>query len=282
MRSSPLPKSSKFLDTPVKRYSSGMYVRLAFAVAAHLEPEILIVDEVLAVGDAEFQKKCLGKMDEVARGGRTVLFVSHNMQALRTLSTRALLLIAGKVIANSQVSDVVDVYLESNRRTETSSWSDPEGLGDDDARLKSVSISCGRGKSFSSSDAIFVELVVDVLKAKSGLCIGFDLIADDGTVTFRTYDTDNADQTRSVREPGLYRLLCEIPPRLLHGRRYLIAPRLSIHYQKWIVHCDPLVSANIFLDHGETAYWSSVTAKSRPGLIAPVLKWKSGLLSNRL
>ncbi len=85
----------KFLDTPVKRYSSGMYVRLAFAVAAHLEPEILIVDEVLAVGDAEFQKKCLGKMDEVAGGGRTVLFVSHNMAAINKLCTRAVLLERG-------------------------------------------------------------------------------------------------------------------------------------------------------------------------------------------
>lgn len=102
----------KFLDTPVKRFSSGMYVRLAFAVAAHLEPEILVVDEVLAVGDAEFQKRCLGKMNEVARGGRTVLFVSHNMSAVRSLCDTAILLEGGKCVMKSSASDVTNRYLQ--------------------------------------------------------------------------------------------------------------------------------------------------------------------------
>src|SRR5439155_3718583 len=97
---------AKFLDTPVKRYSSGMYVRLAFAVAAHLEPEILIVDEVLAVGDAAFQKKCLGKMEDVAKHGRTVLFVSHNMPAVKTLCSRALLLDAGSMVLDGGVDHI--------------------------------------------------------------------------------------------------------------------------------------------------------------------------------
>jgi lipopolysaccharide transport system ATP-binding protein len=102
----------EFLDTPVKRYSSGMYVRLAFAVAAHLEPQILIVDEVLAVGDAEFQKKCLGKMGEVAKGGRTVLFVSHNMAAVQALTSRALLLSGGRLIESAETKKVVSTYLQ--------------------------------------------------------------------------------------------------------------------------------------------------------------------------
>lgn len=101
----------KFLDTPVKRYSSGMYVRLAFAVAAHLEPEILVVDEVLAVGDAQFQKKCLGKMGEVAQDGRTVLFVSHNMAAITALCERAILLTSGEVIRDDCMTNVIDYYL---------------------------------------------------------------------------------------------------------------------------------------------------------------------------
>src|SRR5881396_3770163 len=100
-------ETAKFVDTPVKRYSSGMYVRLAFAVAAHLDPEILIVDEVLAVGDAEFQKKCLGKMGEVARGGRTVLFVSHNMTAIRALCERGLLLEDGILLKNGTTEDAI-------------------------------------------------------------------------------------------------------------------------------------------------------------------------------
>ena len=104
----------KFIDTPVKRYSSGMYVRLAFAVAAHLDPEILIVDEVLAVGDAEFQKKCLGKMGDVAGEGRTVLFVSHNMASIQNLCPRSLLLLDGRIILDSPSDDVIGYYLTSN------------------------------------------------------------------------------------------------------------------------------------------------------------------------
>lgn len=106
----------RFLDTPVKRYSSGMYVRLAFSVAAHLEPEILIVDEVLAVGDGEFQKKCLGRMSEVARGGRTVLFVSHNMGAVQTLCSRALLLHGGLLVGDGASGEIVDSYLSGEAR----------------------------------------------------------------------------------------------------------------------------------------------------------------------
>src|SRR5208282_528294 len=101
----------KFLDTPVKRFSSGMYVRLAFAVAAHLEPEILVVDEVLAVGDAEFQKKCLGKIGAVARQGRTVLFVSHQISAIRALCTRCILLDLGKTIADGKPDQTVETYI---------------------------------------------------------------------------------------------------------------------------------------------------------------------------
>ena len=107
----------KFIDTPVKRYSSGMYVRLAFAVAAHLEPEILIVDEVLSVGDLQFQKKCLGKMDEVARGGRTVLFVSHNMGAISRLCNKGMLLSAGRLVAIGKTHDVIDAYLQDSVQT---------------------------------------------------------------------------------------------------------------------------------------------------------------------
>lgn len=116
----------KFLDTPVKRYSSGMYVRLAFAVAAHLEPEILVVDEVLAVGDAEFQRKCLGKMESVATGGRTVLFVSHNMQAVRRLCTRGVLLHEGTVQSEGEITGVIDAYLRSSAHQEPNAEITPD------------------------------------------------------------------------------------------------------------------------------------------------------------
>ncbi len=119
----------KFLDTPVKRYSSGMYVRLAFAVAAHLEPEILIVDEVLAVGDAAFQKKCLGKMGEVAQSGRTVLFVSHNMSAVQSLCSRAVYLVSGKVAGIGEVGPLVNEYLAQTGMAQNRHFSSPVNLG---------------------------------------------------------------------------------------------------------------------------------------------------------
>ena len=132
----------QFIDTPVKRYSSGMYVRLAFAVAAHLEPEILIVDEVLAVGDAQFQKKCLGKMSGVASQGRTVLFVSHNMTALQTLCPRAVWLDKGRLIEDGTSSTVTGNYLASNKSTFTERiWDDPQTApGDESVRLRRVAV----------------------------------------------------------------------------------------------------------------------------------------------
>jgi lipopolysaccharide transport system ATP-binding protein len=130
----------KFLDTPVKRYSSGMYVRLAFAVAAHLEPEILIVDEVLAVGDTEFQKKCLGKMHDVATGGRTVLFVSHNMQAVRTLCQRAMLLSQGRLLLLADVHECIAVYENSTSGSHASMWMRPSTLESGPLSYESLSV----------------------------------------------------------------------------------------------------------------------------------------------
>jgi lipopolysaccharide transport system ATP-binding protein len=132
----------QFIDTPVKHYSSGMYVRLAFAVAAHLEPKILFVDEVLAVGDASFQKKCLGKMGDVSRQGRTIVFVSHNMTALRRLCTRAIWLDGGKVVKTGDAGEVIDLYLQKNTVDNRESvWEDElTAPGDDRVRLRSVRV----------------------------------------------------------------------------------------------------------------------------------------------
>ena len=132
----------KFLDTPVKRYSSGMYVRLAFAVAAHLEPEILIVDEVLAVGDAQFQEKCMGKMEDAGKEGRTVLFVSHNMGAIRTLCSKGVFLSKGSIQATGDVSAVIDSYLNVDKckRSPTHSWDLEQAPGDERIRLLGVEV----------------------------------------------------------------------------------------------------------------------------------------------
>ncbi len=139
----------KFLDTPVKKYSSGMYLRLAFAVAAHLEPEILMVDEVLAVGDAEFQKKCLGKMDEVSRKqGRTVLFVSHNMTAVKSLCQKGLLLDKGVISSTGTIDEVVIKYTQTTDIERNKSWSWQDAPGTEAARLVGVTVSSADGNFF--------------------------------------------------------------------------------------------------------------------------------------
>jgi hypothetical protein len=176
---------------------------------------------------------------------------------------------------DAPVGQVLQAYLEDGGKVEDTHWSDPEGLGDDGTRLTALRAYSERGTTLCSSETIAVELTIRVLKARPDLCVGFDLIADDGTVVLRQYDTDVPEEAARVRKPGSYRLMCRIPPGLLHGRRYLIAPRLGIHNQKWRVNCDPLISINVVVDHGRTPYWVSLSAQSRPGVVAPVLKWYS-------
>ena len=153
---------SKFIDTPVKHYSSGMYTRLAFAVAAHLEPEILIVDEVLAVGDAQFQKKCLGKMQDVANAGRTVLFVSHNMGAIQNLCTKAILLRAGQLIKSGSVEEVVQDYLSYMRTSTANAFDDnPDRTGHGRLRFSGVQLFNGQGiatQSFVAGEPMRIEM----------------------------------------------------------------------------------------------------------------------------
>jgi homopolymeric O-antigen transport system ATP-binding protein len=164
-------ETEKFLDTPVKRYSSGMYVRLAFAVAAHLEPEILIVDEVLAVGDAQFQKKCLGKMKEVSKGGRTVLFVSHNMTAVRALCTKAIRLQTGQLRQRGDVCSVVDEYLNSDSdELLLLDWANPSTApGTDKIRLRRMQLDY-IGKDVG--EAIYTDTPIEVRYQFSNICAG--------------------------------------------------------------------------------------------------------------
>ncbi len=151
----------KFLDTPVKRYSSGMYVRLAFAVAAHLEPEILIVDEVLAVGDAAFQKKCLGKMGDVAKEGRTVLFVSHNMSAVASLCTRGLLVSDGRVVAEGDVQQIISEYLESSAELD-GRYEKPANIESGKVNIERVLLKNADGvaTTFYNNDTLGIEITL--------------------------------------------------------------------------------------------------------------------------
>jgi lipopolysaccharide transport system ATP-binding protein len=263
---------SRFLDTPVKRYSSGMYVRLAFAVAAHLEPEILVIDEVLAVGDAAFQAKCLGRMEDVANAGRTVLFVSHNMQAIRSLCTRVVELQRGEVVDSGRPSEVVDRYLR--QQGGASGILELEGddrLGDGEVLLAALRVLGPDRRPTSvviSSQPFSVQMDVDLESIPFGLTIGFDLALADTTVAFRSYQTDGDPEMWPELKQGRNRLECQVPADLLNAGRYTVLPRISIDRQRWIVR-GGAVSFDVQRDPGASIH----ALASKPGAVAPLLTW---------
>jgi lipopolysaccharide transport system ATP-binding protein len=215
---------SKFIDTPVKRFSSGMYVRLAFSVAAHLEPEILLVDEVLAVGDAEFQRRCLGRMEELSRYGRTVLFVSHNMQVLARLCDRAILLREGQVVMDGASEEVVAHYLQtevgqgSYRR-----WADPAGApGNKRARLREIKVVGEDGSMVDSVDVrrpVGIEIAFTLLRDDVPVFPKIKLVDREGDVAFNAMDT-SADWEHAA--PGDYTTTAWIPGNFLNEGMYSV------------------------------------------------------------
>jgi lipopolysaccharide transport system ATP-binding protein len=226
----------KFLDTPVKRYSSGMKVRLAFAVAAHLEPEILIIDEVLAVGDAEFQKKCLGKMEDVTGEGRTILFVSHNMSAVKNLCSKAIFLKNGEVKQIDITEKVIELYLNATS-------------GTDSTGLVSQAINClpkdpvfqlydfrvlQRGintTQVTNIDPILLEFMYKVKKKTKGLRVYFDLLDSEGNIIIRSFNDEKADAIPIVEE-GFYSASAIIPAHLLAPTHYTLVVRATIYNER--------------------------------------------------
>jgi lipopolysaccharide transport system ATP-binding protein len=212
----------KFIDTPVKRYSSGMYVRLAFAVAAHLEPEILVVDEVLAVGDIEFQRKCLGKMSDVASAGRTVLFVSHNMPAILRLCPTAIMLEHGRLVKQGPAEEVTNFYLNNNDNAQGAvSWAGKDAPGTDEVKLAGIRLvdSEGKGKSLVEINALsYLEIEYDVRQPglKFRVAAGFNT---QGVVAFTTNEPYETKHDRV----GRYVSRVEIPANLLAEGEYLIS-----------------------------------------------------------
>lgn len=211
----------KFLDTPVKRYSSGMYVRLAFAVAAHLDSEILVVDEVLAVGDAEFQKKCLGKMNEVNRSNRTVIFVSHNMAAIQQLCTTGILLEKGSIVANDRIDKVVSQYLKGASRNESNVdlKSSHRPWGKDD-RIGLVALDVNGGKPLLYGELCEFKLTARSEVAMQDLCFEISFWGLDG-VRYVTFDSVVAN-FRGATAPGLLHAHLTIPNLPLEPALYLL------------------------------------------------------------
>jgi lipopolysaccharide transport system ATP-binding protein len=223
----------KFLDTPVKRYSSGMYVRLAFAVAAHLEPEILIVDEVLAVGDAQFQKKCLGKMGEATEEGRTILFVSHNMRSIANLTQRCIWLEGGRVAADGDTEWVINQYMERlNASIPGEGWADLSGrerlpiLTGRKARLQWVRILSSKGDqvgTFLEGQPITVEIGFRIMERVGDLQFGCSVKSMEGNVELFTVPSPEFVQ---VLEPGEYSVKVDLTPNHLRKGDYLLALKL--------------------------------------------------------
>ena len=266
----------KFIDTPVKRYSSGMFVRLAFSVAAHLEPEILFVDEVLSVGDVAFQKKCLGKMDDVSKEGRTVLFISHNMAAIQRLCGWCLLLDDGKVSDIGETTGIVGRYIASgiSDRAEFVQGPDPSrGM-----RLRRMVLIAEDGKcrsEFAYTENFRIVTEYDVNWPVSGCQVCISVMRSDGVIAFGTSDYDTTPSLFDHRQPGIYRAEVRIPSRWLNGGRYTITAYLS--------------SKNISYDRVETLAFTIIELDSpgslfavgwRQGVFQPMLSWHTQAINS--
>lgn len=213
------------IDSPVKRYSSGMKVRLGFAVAAHLEPEILIIDEVLAVGDAEFQRKCLGKMKDVAQSGRTILFVSHNMTAVHSLCTRVLWLDQGRVRMDGPTDEVVRAYLSTySELSERCQWSLDDAPGSDSIKLTSVAVERDRpDQPLTYSDPFALRIGFRNLGIDDGdLNIGIHVYNGEDILAFASSWRENSPDRIHISR-GEASVQCEIPAELLNTGDYRVA-----------------------------------------------------------
>jgi len=266
----------KFLDTPVKHYSSGMYVRLAFAVAAHLDPEILLVDEVLAVGDAAFQKKCLGKMGEVAGEGRTVLFVSHNMVAVQMLCEYSILLGAGTVVSAGRSSQVILQYLGQSLQDRTvREWDNSvRAPGNDSVRLQKIRVLNAHGQAnpeiHTEEDfTIEIEYRVHRYGVKTGVTMV--LYNHEGICVLSSLSNHEKHWHNKPHPIGLFRSTCLVPGMLLSEGQYSATVILWVEDFRLVCQEDDVIGFNI-IDSGEVrgeylGAWS--------GVVRPLLQWRT-------
>lgn len=276
-------ETERFLDTPVKRYSSGMYMRLAFAVAAHMESEILLVDEVLAVGDHEFQKKCVGKMRNVSEGGRTVLFVSHNMGVVSNLCSRVIWLDRGRVRAQGATKGVVADYASSGISAggEVAWGEDEDAPGADGVRLQAVRVLGNRGVTpdVLINEPVTVEIEYANTKEDNLVVWGIELKDKVNAYVFATSNRPAANAVvdewyGKPRPVGIYKTRCEIPPNLLNSDFYSIDLRM-VNHRNELQFCVENVVALVVHETGEmTAEYSGAW----PGAVRPRLAWTTEYL----
>lgn len=269
----------RFIDTPVKRYSSGMYMRLAFSVAAQLEPEILLVDEVLAVGDSTFQKKCIGKMGEVGQQGRTVVFVSHSMTAVTRLCPRAILLERGRVIADGPSAEVTSAYLRSDLGTMAHrTWPDAgTAPGDAVARLRSVSVISEDGEYRATVDIrrpVVLEMAYDVLKPGYAPIPNLHLYNEEGICVFVTGDAD-PEWHRKAKPEGRYVSRVTVPGNFLsEGTLVVDAAISSVDRTAVHAHEREAVAFQV-IDSTEGDSVRGEYGGAIPGVVRPRLSWQT-------
>ncbi len=268
----------QFLDTPIKRYSSGMQVRLGFAIAAHLEPEILFVDEVLAVGDAEFQAKCLGRMEEIGASGKAIIFVSHSSAAILRLCTRGILIERGRVVADGAATFVMDQYLRRGLDSiGARTWESGTSPGDDVAQLLAVRVVPVGGGSPEDIDirqpidiqVDYRSVLVDDLKPT----VNVHLFNDAGINVFVNCDWNNRDWWRSERTPGTYRATCRIPGNFLAEGRFTIDAVIST-FDPLVVHAREEAAVSMIVvdrSHGDGV--RGPFTRDWPGVVRPMLEW---------
>jgi lipopolysaccharide transport system ATP-binding protein len=261
----------KFIDTPVKRYSSGMYVRLAFAVAAHLDADILLMDEVLAVGDATFQKKCLGKMDDVAKNhGRTVLFVSHNMGAVSALCKKGLVLNKGQVTYSGEIAGAVKAYTTDPSQKEQIEW---KGLaGDENVKVYHTWLKCLNDQgAFHTASDIEVGIDVEVLRPLEGLILGFTLFSEFGyELAYVLFDDEDPGAVTTVA-PGRMTKKFIIPKNTLAHGEYEIEFDVGLHMHKRIVQEEGKLRFSLVNVSGLGRKYPVQNVRGRSGLFRP--KW---------
>jgi lipopolysaccharide transport system ATP-binding protein len=262
----------EFIDTPVKRYSSGMYVRLAFAVAAHLDPEILILDEVLAVGDTAFQKKCLGKMGNISKEGKTILFVSHNLAAIKQLCPRALFIRDGKIVADGPSENIIDEYLLQSGSvdgiTEASFDEDPEK----EVQLLKIRVLSGEGRvryKFSCDEPIILELEMQFRKKIPGLYGYLTISRSDGTLVLQSDSFDTPPNPLDDVEVGRHIFMITIPARSLAPNKYTVYLNFTSNQARsWNVDSPKTVCSFELEDY------TSQRGNNRHGFFSTMLEWK--------
>ncbi len=272
----------KFLDTPVKFYSSGMYVRLAFSVAAHLEPDILILDEVLAVGDAAFQKKSLNKILDTMNDGRTVLFVSHSMGSVQQLCTRGMLIKDGHIETIGSVGEVTERYTALMRQeeiliNETSSWEESDSNFTNDYFIPHSIHTLQDNKltkgEISAEKEIMLRIKGEVKSTNELLTIGVAVYNSNKTLLFLSYPSDNLRSVSTHLPKGDIELLVKIPANYLNSGEYRISLIGGVHNKHWIFEPgaqNPSVTITLSEKFKTSPYWKF----AREGLMAPKLKWE--------